>query len=160
MRDKGSRRGGTYAESKGWGHGATSGCETRLLAQQRPACSPPFSPRAPPVAESEAKADEPPWLTAPPEPLPYLRMLDTATVIFTDICNYTAMSSNLPPSQTLQMLHEYFSKLDRLLDHVSQFSSNPPFKYQTVSLECALVELTSHVGMLRGPKLILARAPT
>ena len=37
--------------------------------------------------------------------LPYMRTLETVTVVFTDIVGYTAMSFTLPPVKVLKMLH-------------------------------------------------------
>jgi len=58
--------------------------------------------------------------------LPYMRTLETVTVVFTDIVGYTAMSFTLPPVKVLKMLHEYFTKLDALMDLAGTF------KYQVM----------------------------
>jgi len=71
----------------------------------------------------------PPWAGAvqvSPPPLPYLRVQADVTVVFSDIVGYTQMSSELPPDAVMLMLHEFFTKLDALLDHTGAF------KYSTV----------------------------
>ena len=66
-------------------------------------------PRPVPAAWQQAVASYVP-------PLPYLRECKAVTVVFTDIVGYTHLSSTLRPSVVLQMLHQYFSKLDALMD--------------------------------------------
>lgn len=67
-----------------------------------------------------------PWTNVPGSPV-FLREYQDVTMIFSDVVSFTTMSSDAAPMAVLSMLHDYFTRLDSMVDAVPG-----AYKYETV----------------------------